>query len=703
MRIGIDVGGTFTDLVLIDDRTGKIHYTKTLTTPKNLAQGVVTGLEKVLRLAGASMQAVAYLVHGTTIGTNALIERKGAKTGLITTQGFRDVLEIGRIQRPQEGLYDLTIDNPPPLVPRALRREVRDRVTAEGTVLVPLDEASAREALTYLKGQQVEAVAVSLLFSFLNPQHEQRIAALARELFPEASLSLSSELAPEFREYERTSTAVLDAYLKPVVARYLERLVRELSDRYGALDLRVMQASGGSMTAEAAARQAVAIVNSGPAGGVLAGAFIGKLTGDSRLITIDMGGTSFDIGLVEGGIPQVTSDGKFEGYPVKIPIIDVSTIGAGGGSIAWVDLGGALNVGPVSAGADPGPACYAMGGDQPTVTDANLILGRLNQDYFMGGEMALDPARAEQAVRRHVGEPMRLSVRDAAAGVVRVVNANMVKGISVNSIERGFDVREFTLIAFGGAGPLHAAELAQELGITRVIVPPYAGNLSALGLLVSDTRHDYVRTLAMRQAQADATRLHQALRELEEQGIAHLLQEKVRRQDIVVSWSADLRYEGQSYELNTPVDRRPRFTAADLKALINRFHALHQKVYAYTAKDEPVEVVNVRVVAIGRSPAVSLKRQADGRTAGARAALKGSRQVYFPDGGPVATALYERDRLPRGARVQGPALIEELASTTVIPPGCGAVVDGYGNLILTVKGRGTSRASARGQARRSRR
>ena len=684
MRIGIDVGGTFTDIVLVDDASGRIWMTKTLTTRKSLADGVLTGVEKALALASRSGRALEYLVHGTTIGTNALIERTGARTGLLTTEGFRDVLEIGRIQRPREGLYDLFVDNPPPLVPRVLRREVRERVDSRGAVITPLDETGARDAIQLLRGEQVESLAVSFLFSFLNPAHERRLRELCLALCPEISLSLSSEVAPEFREYERTSTTVLNAYLQPVVERYLAALLGRLRGSYGPVDLRIMQANGGTIAAEEARRAAVKTVNSGPAGGVIGAASVGRLTGDNKLITVDMGGTSFDIGVIEAGVPTATSEGKFAGYPVKIPIIDIDTIGAGGGSIAWVDNGGVLNVGPRSAGADPGPAAYGLEGTEPTVTDANLVLGRIDPAYFLGGEMPLDPELARRAILARAAGPMGLSLEDAAVGIIRIVNANMVKGIRTKTIERGYDVREFTLIAFGGAGPLHAADLARELGIHRVIIPRYPAALSAFGLLVSDTRHDYVRTIARRQSELHPDHLRAAFAELEEIGRAQLRAERVPPARQRFEWSADLRYEGQSYELNTPVERGVRMGKSVTARIVSRFGRLHEKVYAYSSADEEVEFINVRVTAIGRVPAVRLVRGRS-RDASPTRALKGKRRVYFEREGFVSTPVYERDRLAQGQRLRGPVLIEESASVTVVPAASVASVDPYGNLIMTVR------------------
>lgn len=685
MRLGIDVGGTFTDIVLIDDRSGEIHYTKVLTTHYNLAEGVIAGIDKILNMVGASFDQVEYMVHGTTIGTNALIERKGAKTGLITTEGFRDVLEIGRIERPDAGLYDIFVDLPAPLVPRYLRREVQERVGADGSVVIPLDEETAREAVRFLKREGVESMAISFIFGFRNPAHERHVRELCEELYPGIPVSISSEIAPEFREYERTSTTVINAYLAPVVSRYLDNLEGQLKERYGAVDLRIMQASGGSMTTDVAKQRAVNIVNSGPAGGALAAAYVGALTGDQQIISIDMGGTSFDIGLIVEGTPRVAAESEFEGYPVKIPILDVHAIGAGGGSLAWVDQGGALNVGPESAGSEPGPACYNLGGERPTVTDANLVLGRLNPDYFLGGEMKLYPELAEEAIGKHVAEPLGLSLEEAASGIVRVVNANMVRGISVNSTERGYDVREFALLPFGGAGPLHAVELAQDLGMRRVVVPPYPGTLSAVGVLVADTRHDYVATVAKDERELVADELLAAFREMESEGRAQLKVENVPDDRVEIEWSADLRYEGQSYELNTPVKRKERLTDEDIRDIIKRFHELHYRIYHYGSPEETVEFINVRVAAIGKVPKVSLAvgEAGDGD---AEVARKGTRPVYFPAEGFIEAAIYDRALLRPRHILNGPCLVEEIASTTVIPLGATGKVDKYGNIIVELGG-----------------
>ncbi len=686
MRLGVDVGGTFTDLVLIDDDNGRIEYAKTLTTPDELAQGVLTGIGKILSQTGAESDAVDYVVHGTTIGTNALIERKGAKVGLITTAGFRDVLEIARIERPDAGLYDMNVDLPDPLVPRYLRLGVVERIGADGSVVEPLEEGSVGEALEILRHEAVQAIAVCLLFSFRNPSHERRVREICTEVLPDIPLTLSSEVAPEFREFERTSTTVINAYLLPITQAYIQALADRLQEEHGWSDLRIMQASGGSMTAEAAKDHAVQMVNSGPAAGAQATALFGRLAGESRVIGIDMGGTSFDVSLIVDGRARLKSEGEFEGYPVKVPLMDVEGIGAGGGSIAWVDAGGALNVGPRSAGAEPGPACYGLGGELPTVTDANLILGRLNPDYFLGAEMPLHLEPAKGAIERHVAQPLGLTLEGAAQGIIRVVNANMVRGISVNSTQKGYDVREFSLLAFGGAGPLHAVELAVDLGMDRVIIPPYCSVFSAFGAVASDVRHDYVRTIALTGERLSAASLQAAFAEMEVVGRQQLIAENVPEKQMVLERMADLRYEGQSYELAVPIQSESDIVPDDIEQLVVDFHEMHQRIYAYSDPHEPVEVISLRLAAIGRVPQLALERQAVDSPPEAKP--KAVRSVYYLDEGFVDSAIYERDDLGPGQAFEGPCLIEEQTSTTVVPPGWGGSVDAYHNLILSPQGAG---------------
>ncbi|MBI3097245.1 MAG: hydantoinase/oxoprolinase family protein [Planctomycetes bacterium] len=679
IRLGIDVGGTFTDVIGTDER-GRITVRKTYTVPSDPSEGVLAGIDKLLRAAGAGAEALGLVVHGTTIGTNALLERKGAKTGLLTTAGFRDVLEIGRVQRPAEGLYDFNVDNPEPLVPRSLRLEAVERVGADGSVVVPLDEASVRFAAEVFRTQGVQAVAVCFLFSFLRPDHERRAREILQRELPGVYVSISSDICPEFREFERTSTVVISAYLQPIVESYVERLSRRIGDRYPATDLRLVQANGGAMRASAAKGRSVNLVNSGPAGGATAAAFLGRLIDEPRIVAVDMGGTSFDISLIAEGLAHVTTDANFEGFPIKVAMDEVNVIGAGGGSIAWIDRGGALTVGPRSAGASPGPACYGRGGGEPTVTDANLVLGRISPDYFLGGEIALRKDLAAEAIRRHVGEPLGLRTEEAAHGILRVVNANMGKGIATRTVQRGYDLRDFALLAFGGAGPLHAVELAEDLGMRRVIVPPYPGAFSAFGLLVADTRHDFARTVMKAESDLDPSWLSSAFQELEQMGHRELAEDGIGEGDRRILWSADLRFEGQSYELNVPVERRDRPGSGDLKRILDDFAQMHERIYAFKAVDEKTVIVSLRVTALGLSPEMRLPRPS--RAAGA---VKGRRPVYFAGDGFVESKICERSRLGEGEEVEGPAVIEEEISCTVVPPGRTLRLDGWGNLVIDLR------------------
>lgn len=684
MRIGIDVGGTFTDVVGADAR-GRLTVRKTSTTPQDPSEGVVAGIRKLLRAAGAAERDARLVVHGTTIGTNALLERKGARTGLLTTAGFRDVLEIGRVQRPDAGLYDFNVDNPEPLVPRALRLEAVERVGAAGEVVAPLDEGSVRRAAETFRREKVSAVAVSFLFSFLRPGHERRAREILESELPGVHVSISSEVCPEFREFERTSTVVLSAYLAPIVETYVERLSGRLRKEYPAAELRLIQANGGGMRAAAAKGRAIHLVNSGPAGGATAAAFLSRRIDEPRTISVDMGGTSFDITTIADGLAHVTTDAKFDGFPLKIAMDDVNVIGAGGGSIAWVDAGGALNVGPRSASASPGPACYGRGGEEPTVTDANVVLGRISPDYFLGGEIRLDREQAVEAIRRRLCGPLGLSLEEAAHGILRVVNANMARGIAGCTVQRGYDPRDFALMAFGGAGPLHAVDLAEEIGMKRVVIPPFPGAFSAFGLLVADTRHDFSRTVMLKESGMDPARLAALFLGLEQRGQAELDEDGISERDRKILWSADLRFEGQSYELNVAVARRRRLAESDVKRLLEDFARLHERIYAFKAVDEKTVLVNVRVTSLGLSPELKLPRPPKG-SASPKEACKGTRRVVF-GGSALEARIYERSRLKAGHVVEGPAVVEEEISCTVVPPKRALRVDALGNLLIDVEGR----------------
>ena len=686
MRIGIDVGGTFTDVVMVDEDTGAFHYTKTPTTHHDLAEGVLKGLGEILEIGGVSMDRVGYLIHGTTIGTNAIVEGKGPRVGLVTTVGFEDVLEIRRVARPKEAAFDFGADNPPPLVPRYLRKGVRERIDARGGIVVPLDEASVREAAAALGREGVEAVVVSLLFSFVNGEHERRVRSILEEVLPGVPVSLSSEICPEFREYERTCTAVMNGYLGPVIARYMDRLTARLEAAYGEVTLHIMQSNGGTMTAEVAKSHAAHLINSGPAGGAIAAAFVSRLTGNRMAVGADMGGTTFDISIIDENLPKTTTWGGVTNYPIKLPMVDLKTIGAGGGSIAWVDEGGVLNVGPESAGSDPGPACYGWGGARPAVSDANLVLGRLNPDYFLGGKLPLYLEKAREAVRTHVAEPMGLSVEEAAAGILRIVNANMAKGISGNSVERGYDLREFALVTMGGAAALHAADIARELNMARVIVPPMSGNFSAVGFVVADVQHDYVRTLAQREHEIDPSELLREFLEMEEEGLRQLEQERVRSAETEIVWSADLRYDGQSWELNAPIRRTADgFTREHVRRIAEGFHELHQQVYSYSEPDEAVEFVNLRVRVKGLNKSLAFKEEGHEPFL-LEGGWKAKRDVYFAEKGWLTIPVYEREDLSVGSRIPGPCIIEETISTALVPPGHTGTIDAYRNIVIELEG-----------------
>jgi N-methylhydantoinase A len=689
LRAAVDVGGTFTDIALSDTRTGRLISAKVLTTPGNRADGVLGGIDVALDASGAKPEDVAEIVHGSTTGTNALIERTGAKVGLLTTEGFRDVLEIGRCMRPMEGLYDVTVDRPLPLVPRYLRLEARERLDAKGQVIQPLDERSVAAAAELFALEGVEAVAICFLFAFRNALHEERAAEIIAAALPNVPITLSHWISPEYREYERSSTAVMNAYLTPIMNNYLDDLEPRLQARLGPSRLSIIQANGGSTSVEIARTKALTTVNSGPAGGVVAAAFYGRRHGRKRIVSVDMGGTSFDIGLVEDGASTVTTDGAFQDLPVKIPIIDLHIIGAGGGSIAWQDPGGALNVGPRSAGSDPGPACYGRGGNAPTVTDANLVLGRLNPEYFNGGRIKLDADAARAAVGE-LAKALDMGLEDAALGILRVVNANMVKGIATVTIQRGIDVRDFSLLSFGGAGGLHAVDLAAELGMIEAVIPPLPGIFSAVGLLVTETRQDYVTALGnVESFTADLAELEAHFARMESKGAADMAAQGLGQDDIELRRAADLKIAGQTYELSLPLPDQGTLTPAGLAALIEAFSALYRERYAFFFEGEPIELVNLRVTAFGRNATVNLPedKSPGGGSAGA---IKDRRPVFFEGAGWVECAIYDRDRLAGGMTIAGPGIIEEETSATLVAPERSAKVTADHGLIIALGEEGSS-------------
>ena len=654
LRLGVDVGGTFTDLVALGD--GDVKTVKVPSTPQDQSEGVMNSI----RSAEVEATHVAAFAHGMTVATNALLERRGAKTATVTTEGFRDLLEIGRQSRP--ALYNLSQGKPPSLVPRELRFTVRERMGPDGE-LEPLDEDSLKKAVSSIEEAEVEAVAVCLLFGFLHPEHEKRVGEALREALPGVHVSLSSEVLPEFREYERLSTTAADAYLGPKLAAYLQSLDDEVEGAGMPAPL-VMQSSGGVIELEVAARGAAACVLSGPAGGVVGAAYVAEAGGYKDLLTFDMGGTSSDVAAILNGEALTTTEAAIAGVPIKLPMVDVHTVSAGGGSIAWADAGGALRAGPHSAGADPGPAAYGAGGEEPTVTDANLFLGYLQDGAKLGGEVVLQRDPAEKALER-VGERVGLDPLQVALGVVEVANTEMVGALRVISVEKGFDPREFALVAFGGAGPLHACALAEEIGLSTVLVPKASGVLSALGLAVSDLRRDYVTPLLSTLEEADSGRVERAFEEMESTADKDMDSPQYTRR-------ADLRYAGQSFELTVDAGDDPK----DSKELAARFHESHERRYGYRMDEEAVELVNLRLVATVPVEKPELEeKEPEGE------AETGSRQANF-DGEWMEVVVLDRDRMGRGSEVTGPAVVEFAESTCVVRPGWGGAVDGVGNLVL---------------------
>ena len=675
-RVGVDVGGTFTDVVVVRD--GEIRVAKTPSTPEAPEEGVVDGLREGCEEAGIDPSEVAFLAHGTTVATNAVLERNWAETALITTEGFRDALEIGRQARPD--IYDFSVEKPSPVVERDRRYEVRERLDERGVVETPLSEEDVRGVAEEIRERDVESVAVSLLFSFENDAHEKRVRELLAEEGVDTSVSLSSQVLPEIREYERTLATALNATLKPVMDRYVGRLAERATGLGIPADLRIMQSNGGIIGADRARETPVNTLLSGPAAGVQGAAHVAALAGFEDALTMDMGGTSCDVSLVRGGDPVVSTEVEVGDYPVGVPMVDVHAIGAGGGSIAWIDSGGALRVGPRSAGADPGPVCYGRGGQQPTVTDAHLLLGRLDSGALLTGDLEADVEAVREAVHEHVAEPLEMGIEEAAQGILDVANANMERALRVVSVERGHDPREFALVAFGGAGPLHAPTLAAELEVPRVLVPRTAGVLSALGLLITDLVHDLSTSMVRPWEEVDPAELTDVYEEFEREGHERLREEGVEEAEIAFERTVDVRYRGQSFELRVPVPDGP-FDAGTLSAVAERFHRHHERRYGHASPDEPIELVTVRLRARGEVPTPEVGAATTGGTA--EGAIREERTVVF-DGEPFETPIYDRTRLPAGTEFDGPAVVEGPESTVVVRPEQGVEVDDYGTIHVEV-------------------
>ncbi|MBV9813507.1 MAG: hydantoinase/oxoprolinase family protein [Acetobacteraceae bacterium] len=677
-RVGVDSGGTFTDVCLFDDTTGRVEVWKVSSTPDDPSRGIASGVAEGTARVGAAPDDVGYFGHGTTVATNALIQHRGVKTGLITTEGFRDLLEIGRQKRPD--LYDIHADKPPVLVERALRFGVPERVRVDGTVETALDEQALREAVRALRHKDVAAIAVCFLYGFVRPEHEATARRIIAEEFPDAFTCSGHEVAPEFREYERMSTAVVNAYLGPVMQRYIRRLAERLTQLGMRATPHLTQSNGGVIGFDTAARLPVRTVLSGPSTGVVAAQAVGRMAGIDDLITFDMGGTSTDVALLTGGACRMASEAVVHGYPIKAPMLDIHTVGAGGGSIAFVDTGGLLKVGPRSAGAMPGPVCYGHGNDEPTVTDANVVLQTLNPVALLGGRMSVRQDLARAAIGR-LANALDLDVMATAQGIVSVVTANMARAIRVISVQRGHDPRDYTLAAFGGAGPLHAARLARELDMSRILVPRNPGILCAMGLLLTDLRADFSATRLRALDTAALTDIEAVFASLAAQAGAWFREEHIAEPARRTRRTVDMRYAGQNYELPVPVPEGP-IISATLDALAHGFAAAHRRMYGFEAEGETVQLVTYRLEATGIVRKAAFAPRA---TAGenAAAAITGRRDVWLPEaGGFVPCPVYDRDRLEAGNRIAGPAVVEQMDATTLILPGMSAQVDAYSNLIM---------------------
>lgn len=680
-RIGVDVGGTFTDFSIYNTISGKLIHYKRSSTPDDPSCSIVTGLAEILEKENIQAADIEYLAHGTTVATNALIEKKGDTIGLITTYGFKDLMEIGDQKRPS--LYDLLRPKPVSLIHPGARWEVHERILYDGSIRQPLQEQDVLDGIAHFKKMGIRSIAVCTLFSFLNPIHEQKIREIIRREYPEAYVSISSDLVHEFREYARMSTTVLNAYLGPIMKEYVENFRESIKGAGVSVSPFVTQSNGSIISIDETIDCPIRTAVSGPSAGVIGAARIGKQCGLNSLITFDMGGTSIDVSLIQDGKANVSFERMVEGYPARIPMIDIVTVGAGGGSLACVDEGGVLKVGPRSAGAKPGPACYCRGGEEPTVTDANLILGKLNPKRILGGRMSIDEKRSILAIKKAICQKTDLSIEDAAAGIVTVVNSNMVRAIRMVSVERGYDPRQFTLVAFGGAGPLHACEVAEEIGIRQVLFPPSPGTLCSLGLLMADTQFDLSRSRLTIVNEQNLSIINNLLADLALEGQQLLNTQKIPELRRRFQFGFDCRYEHQNYELTISINKG-KLNESDLNELKKAFGNAHEHAYGYQDKERPVQIVNYRLSAIGLSDkpqighiqecSASVPKENEVRQ------VRFEKQCKF-----IETPVYLRDDLPSDCVLQGPAIIEQMDSTCVIPPGWTALSDQYGNILVERK------------------
>ncbi len=682
-RVTVDTGGTFSDFVVFDEQTGRHRILKVPSTPDDPSRAVLDGLDR-LAAEGVPPDQVAFFSHGTTVATNALLEGRGARTGLVVTEGFRGVYETMEQSRPfGSALFDLAYQKPSLLAPESRTVEIRERVDARGDVRDPLDDTCLEDAIATLEAEDVEAVAICLLFSFMNPEHERRVAQALRDARPDWWITTSSDLLPQIREFYRLSTTVVNAYVSPVLGRYVARLERELDTRSVAIGRRfTMQSNGGSSPFASTAERAVSTILSGPAAGVTAGIVLARSAGLENIITFDMGGTSCDVALIQRGQPIITDRSRVDERHVAVPMLDINTVSAGGGTIAYVDELGALHVGPRSAGAFPGPACYGRGGTQATVTDADVVLGYLNPGSLLDGALDVQASLAERAVHEGVAEPLGVDLLRAADGIVRIVNVKMAEAIKAISTERGFDLRDFTLVPFGGAGPVHACQIALDMNIPRVLVPPSPGATSSLGLLMSDVKHDYLRSRLCDVQSLLPDEANALFDELVAHAQAQLSAEGFPADRQELRFFLDMRYAGQGYENPVPIDRLP-LSSEDLRRYRARFDDIHRQCHGHAAPGQPVEVVNYRVEGIGLVPRVHLARLATA-TGPVQEARVGHRPALFPSlsDRPVDVPVYARERLAAGHRFIGPAIVEQYDATTVVCPEQAVEVDDFGNLLV---------------------
>jgi N-methylhydantoinase A len=684
-KIGVDIGGTFTDCVVIDG-SGEIYTFKELSTPEDQSIGLYHVIEKAAAFFGNSLEeflgGAEIFAHGTTVATNTLLTLTGAKTGLILTRGFRDTIEMRRAHK--ENIWDLFLMNPAPLVPRYLRLGVTERLNYKGDVITPLAQKEVEEICDTFIKEKVTAVAICTLFSFLNDAHEKKIEEIVRQKMPDVFISRSSEVLPQIREYERQSTTVANAYVGPKLTVYLTNLEQKLKNDGLKKAFYVTASNGGMMTAQTAIRHASATLLSGPAAGAAGAVFFAKLIGRPNLILMDMGGTSFDVTLVSGGGVTLSTEGEISRYRVAKPMIDIHTIGSGGGSVAWMDEGGMLRVGPESAYSYPGPICYDRGGIKTTVTDANLLLGYLNKDFFLGGEMAVNYDKCRDLTEINVAKPMHFSLEEAAIGVFQIVNQNMADATRVVSVQKGYDPREYALVSAGGACSIHACKIAEEVGSTTVIVPMAASVFCALGMLESDIRLDHVRSFNSFIPGIDLNDFNEAIRKTEKTAMEELLVEGIEKERCYLMRYLDIRYLGQHHEVTVEIPPDCVIGDEHLGRIAQAFHAAHERLYSYSTPDTPLEIINLRVTAVGSVDKSGLDAL-PAHSAGSSHAVKGSRKVYFEELGWTDTTVYDREKLKTGNTLAGPAVIEERITTVIVHPKWDARIDEYGDCVLTMK------------------